>query len=288
MSHFRYSAALLVMGISLCLVLTPPFTAWLRNRPVEEKLGYVPSIKLLKPLSADQKELVAAGLVGKVLMYFGGIVGMQAQGRVIAEPLDLQGMSRIIHGAVKLDPYNMDAYYFAQAFLTWDARQYTLANNLLDYGMKHRTWDWYLPFFAGFNSAYFLKDFAKAAEYYKRAGDLSGQDLHRSLAGRYLQQSGQTELAIAYLSALEKGERNPAMKKQYQFRIRAFTEVRRIEKARDRFRLERGGDPTSVEELVRDGFLSPPPVDPYGGRFYFDPSGMVTSTSKFAFGTKGE
>ena len=277
------SGAILLLGFACYGLLILPFSTYMRNKPIEEKLGYVPSIKLLKPLSADQKELVGASLVMKVLMYFGGIAGKDQEGRILSEPPDLQGMSRILHGAVQLDPYNMDAYYFAQGFLTWDARQFQVANKLLEYGMQYRTWDWYLPFFAGFNSAYFLKDYAKAAAYYQRAGELSGSDLHKSLAGRYLQESGQTDLAIAYLSAMEKGERNPAMKKNYQLRMAAFKEVRRIELARDRFLQEKGAMPQSVEQLLQAGYLQPAPVDPYGGRFYLDPSGKVATTSKFAF-----
>jgi tetratricopeptide (TPR) repeat protein len=192
-------------------------------------------------------------------------------------------MSRLLHGAVKLDPYNMDAYYFSQGFLTWDVKQFKLANDLLDYGMKYRTWDWYLPFFAGFNSAYFLHDYKKAAEYYKRAGELSGSDLHKSLAGRYLHESGQTDLAIIYLSAIAKGERNPAMKKNYLLRLNAFKEVRRIEMARDHYRELRGTFPTSIDQLLAAGLLSPPPKDPYGGQFYLEQDGNVKTTSKFAF-----
>lgn len=274
---------LFVLGLVTYAILLLPFTAAMEGRPIEEKLGFVPSIKLMKPLSADQKELVAASLVMKVMMYFGGIVGKEQNERVISQPLDLLGMSRILHGVVKLDPYNLDAYYFAQAFLTWDAGQYKVANDLLDYGMKYRTWDWYLPFFAGFNSAYFLKDYTKAADYYRRAADLSGQDLFRSLAGRYMQESGQTDLAIAYLSSLEKSERNPAMKRNYQIRIRAFREVRRIEKGRDHYLADRGKLPSSVEEMALEGYLNPPPADPYGGRFVIEPTGKVTSTSNFAF-----
>lgn len=281
--RFSLSGTLLLIGLISYGLLITPFNSYMRNKPIEEKLGYVPSIKLLKPLSADQKELVGASLIMKVTMYFGGIIGKAQEGKVISEPPDLQGMSRLLHGAVQLDPYNMDAYYFAQGFLTWDAKQFKVANALLDYGMKYRTWDWYLPFFAGFNSAYFLKDYAKAAEYYKRAGELSGQDLHKSLAGRYMQESGQTDLAIVYLTAMEKGEKNQALKKNYQVRLSAFHEVRRIEAARDRFKVEHGGLPVSVEQLVQLGLLAPAPVDPYGGRFYLEPSGKVATTSKFAF-----
>lgn len=274
-----------VSAAFVCLVLYAlliiPFTSNLRNRPFVEKLGYVPSVTALKSVAADHKELVAASLVLKVSMYFGGLID-KAENQVVVPP-DYQTMSRMLHGATKLDPYNMDAYYFAQAFLTWDVKQYKLANDLLDYGMRYRTWDWYLPFFAGFNSAYFLKDYTAAARYYQRAGELSGSDLSKLLAGRYLRESGQTELAIAYLSAMERGEKNRALKQTFHTRLKAFREARRIELARERYREATGRAPLSVEQLHGEGYLDPPPVDPYGGHFYLEPDGRVATTSKFAF-----
>jgi hypothetical protein len=82
---------------------------------------------------------------------------------------------------------------------------------------------------------------------------------------------------------MEKGETNQAVKKNYQVRLAAFKEVRRIELARDRFRESRGGMPATVEQLISTGFLSPVPVDPYGGQFYLEPDAKVATTSKFAF-----
>jgi len=273
--------------LGYCLVLSP-FSVYMRSKPVIEKIGYVPSIKFFKSLSTDQKELTAASLVFKVLMYYGGLLTQAPAGQLFSQPPDLRGMSRLLHGAVQLDPYNMDAYYFAQSFLTWDARQYKLANDLLDYGMKYRTWDWQLPFFAGFNAAFFLKDATKAAAYYQTAGELSGQPLHRSLASRYLQESGQTELAVAYLSGMVKTAQNEAVKQTYLVRLNAFREVRRIELARDQFRAKHQKLPDSVEQLVQTGYLHPAPSDPYGGRFYLDPRGSVDTTSKFAFTSKSK
>ena len=282
------SAVLLLSGVlAYCMVISP-FTSYMSNKPIEEKLGFVPSIKLIKPLSADQKEFAGASLVMKVIMYYGGVMGNSLDGRSIKQTVDLQGMSRLLHGAVQLDPYNMDAYYFAQGFLTWDARQYKVANELLEYGMKYRTWDWQLPFFAAFNSAFFLKDYVKASEYYKLSGELSGEPLHKSLAGRYMQESGRTDLAIAYLTAMERGEKNPTMKKVYQVRLKAFREVRKIEVARDRFLYLGNALPISIDMLINSGLLAAPPVDPYGGKFYVEPDGKVATTSKFAFATKNK
>ncbi len=261
-------------------VLIGPFAEYMRQKPVVEKLGYVPRVEVFKAASADHQELSGALLVLKVLMYFGGLV--EKQQSTILIPADYPAMSRMIHGAVKLDPYNMDAYYFAQAILVWDVGKVAMANELLDYGMRYRTWDWYLPFFAGFNHAYFLKNSERAAYYYEKAGALSGSDLFRKLAGRYLQESGRTDLAIAYLSSMEKGEKNPAVKKSYRMRIRAFQEVRRIEIALARYRKAKAKLPDSLKTLIEDGYLSPPPVDPYGGKFFFTQDGKVSSSSKFA------
>jgi len=280
--------ALLCAGLLAYGLLIGPFTSYMRNRPVVEKLGFVPSIRLIRLFSADQKELLGSALVMKAMMYFGGILGKYQETRVISEPVDLQGMSRLLHGAVQLDPYNMDAYYFAQSFLTWDAGQYKVANDLLDYGMRFRSWDWYLPFFAGFNHAYFLKDYSKAAAYYQRAGELSNNPLFKNLAGRYLQEAGRTDLAIAYLSAMVQSEKNPVLKKEYQIRLKAFREVRRIEEARDRFLQQRGVLPRSILQLLQSGLLSPAPVDPYGGSFYLEPDGRVTSSSRFSFARAGK
>jgi len=271
-----------VICLILYMILIIPFTTYLKNKPFVEKLGYVPAVSVLKSIAADHKELVGASFVLKVQIYFGSLI--EKTENKFSVPPDYKSMSRLLHGTVKLDPYNMDAYYFAQSFLTWDVKQYQLANDLLDYGMTYRTWDWYLPFFAGFNSAYFSHDYKKAADYYKRAGDLSGNNLFKNLAGRYMQESGQTDLAIAYLSTMAKGERNPALKKTYLTRLSAFKEVRRIEIACDLFLKSRGVSPETIDQLSAAGFLSPAPVDPYGGQFILEPGGKVSTTSKFAFG----
>jgi len=275
-------AAYLLLLLLLYGAVLFPFTAYMKDKPFVEKMGYVPKGEVLKYVTADQKQLVASGLVMKVLMYFRSLVDRSIN--KVNVPVDYPAMSRTIHAAVKLDPYNMDAYYFAQAVLVWDVKQVALANELLEYGMKYRTWDFYLPFFAGFNYAYFLKDYEKAAKYYRMAGDLSGSELYINLAGRYMYESGQSDMAIDYLAAMEKSAGNDAVKKTLQTRLQALKEARRVEQARDRFRLEKGRLPASVDELLRSGCLAEPPVDPYGGIFYLQPDGKVESTSKFAFG----
>ncbi len=279
----RIPFSVMLTGLLLYLLTIGPFTSYMSNKPIEEKLGSVLSIKLLKPLSADQKELVGASLVFKVMMYYGGVLANAQVGRVISDGTDLQGMSRLLHGAAKLDPYNMDIYYLAQGFLTWDAHQFKVANDLLEYGMTYRDWDWQLPYFAAFNNAYFLKDYKAAAKYYQKAGELNGSDLHIALASRYLQEVGQTELAITYLTGMLKAEKNNSIKLSYETRLNAFYEVLRIENARNKYLKSFGALPASIKVLIEAGFLNSVPIDPYGGSFYLKQDGSVATTSKFAF-----
>ncbi len=272
---------LLLLFIGMYVVVMVPFVDYMSGRPFVEKLGYLPASDALKVLVADQKQTVGASLIMKVMMYFGGRVN--SGDMKVKTSVDYKGMSRTIHAALKLDPYNMDGYYFAQAILVWDVKQYRLANDLLEYGMEYRTWDWYLPFFAGFNYAFFLNDYPSAARMYMQAGDLSGEPLFKKLAGRYLQQSGQTEIAIAYLTTMEKGTRDKAVRESFRIRLSAFRQVLLIEKSRDKFIAEHGRLPSSVEELLASGYLKSIPADPYGGKFYLEPTGKVSTTSKFAF-----
>lgn len=275
-NHILSLMVLLLVYLAVLL----PLTGYMKNKPYAEKLGLLPRAEFLKAISADQKQLVASAIVGRVVVYFGSLVTKGEH--QVATPADYPAMSRAVHAALNLDPYNMDGYYFAQAILVWDVKQYKIANELLENGMKYRTWDWYLPFFAGFNYGYFLKDYQKAAQMYMKAGELSGNPLFKTLAGRYLQQSGQTEMAIAYLSAMEKGARDPGIRKSFQIRLQAFRAAHLIEQARDRYKAERGVLPGRVEDLVAAGYLKELPVDPYGGRFYLEPDGSVNTTSKFA------
>lgn len=282
MSSTKLTAGIMLLGIVLYAALIIPFTDYMTQKPVEEKLGYIPNLQVVRLLSAEQKELAAASLLMKVIMYFGGVVGKQAE-NVVTQPLEYREMDRVIQVALQLDPYNNDGYYFAQSVLVWDMKQYQAANDLLEYGMKYRTWDWYLPFSAGFNYAFFLKDYKKAAAMYMRAGEISGDPLYARLAGKYLQQSGQTGAAIAYLEMMAKEARDQAVRNFFLLRIKALKQVARIEKARDSYLADVKRLPLGVDELVSSGYLTKRPVDPYGGKFFLQPDGTVASTSKFVF-----
>lgn len=276
----------LVMALCLLvayLAILGPFSRAMHQKPYTVKLGLIPHPKILQLLFPDYQQLLGANILGRIILYYGTITDDVAAPGKLQLSADYPAMSRAVHAALRLDPYNMDGYYFGQAILVWDAGQYKLATDLLEYGMRYRTWDWQLPFFAGFDYAYFLKNKGAAAKMYLRAGELSGATLFQSLAGRYLQEAGETQMAIDYLQTLEKSARTPAVKQTLQVRIETFKAVLMLEQARDRYAGERGRLPENIDILLKEGYLETVPIDLYGGEFYLDENAQVRTTSKFAF-----
>lgn len=269
----------------LYIALLIPFSKYMSDRPVAVKVGYLPDAKVVKLLVADQRYLFAQYAVAKVLIYYGTLMDKLKQ-KVIITP-EHDEMFKILHTAAVLDPYNLDVYYFAQAIFAWETGRTSEVNELLDYGMRYRRWDYQLPFFAGFNSAYFLKDYASAASYMKIAAERSQNPLMISLASRYLYESGQSEFGIYFLDSMLKTTLNPSIKSMYELRIKALQTVIEIKKAVKHYVVKTGNQPTTLKQLQNAGMLEIIPQDPYGGEFYLDRDGTVRSTSKFALKDRG-
>ncbi len=274
---------ILVVMVVLYGALAPHYCNYLTKRPVVERVGYVPPAEIVKFTVADQHTFVSSALVIKVLTYFGGITQTKkdaSQGQQHAKP-EYREMYRILEASINLDPYNTDAYYFAQAIIAWDTGQILAVNRMLEHGMQYRTWDWYLPFFLGFNHAFFLKDLKKAAGYYQRAGELSGNDLFMRLAGRYLYDVGETEQAVLYLAAMVKTAKSQAVRQNLELRLKALRSVLQIELACRAFSLKHPALVASPELLQRYGYLTSVPQDPYGGQFTISSGCKVSSSSGF-------
>ena len=259
-------------------VLIVPFADLQKNRPVEVKLGYLPHAQILKITSGEHRQTTAALIVMRILFYYGTVLQqLQEQAGVRPEFLNL---FKTVQTVVDLDPYNMDSYYFAQAVFTWDVGRVREVNFLLDQGMRRRTWDPYLPFYIGFNYAYFLKDYPRAAAYMQQAAERSGNPLYARLAARYFYESEQASLGLAFLETMIRTAKDKSVRKGYELRRDALLAAQVLVGARDAYRAKHGRLPTSPAQLLAEGFLTALPKDPYGGTFYFDERGQVRTTSK--------
>lgn len=272
----------LLVAVVLALVYAAtviPFAGHMKTRPTEVRLGYVPDAEILKATMGEYRCLLSELTVIKVLFYFGSLVE-GSSGSLAAKP-SYGSMYRNLTQAIKLDPYNQDAYYFSQAIFTWDVGRAWEVNRMLEHGMKYRTWDYMLPFWAGFNSAYFLHDYPAAARYYQRAAEISGDPLFTKLAARYFHESGREDLGVLFLDVMTKGAKDEKIKKSYALRKQALVAAKTIRTAMEEYRGRFGMLPRSMDDLVASGVISSLPKDPYGGRFFIDKNGKVATTSKF-------
>jgi tetratricopeptide (TPR) repeat protein len=244
-------------------------------RPPQARLGYFPPASVIKALTADQYQFVSQVISLQCLFYFGTLVELRTQAP------DWWQIYRAVYTATRLDPYNMDAYYFAQAVLTWETGMLQQTIQLLEYGFAHRTWDWHLPFYISFDYAFFLKDYEKAGMYLAKAAELKPEvEWYATLAARYYYEGGSTALALAYLQEMIPAARNEAIKKRLVIRAKAFEKVLQIEQAIAAFKERFQAEPEDLERLVNAGLLERIPDDPYGGTFYLDEQGRVRTTSK--------
>jgi tetratricopeptide (TPR) repeat protein len=269
---------LLLLTFFLLLLGTyPPLTRVRDARPPEVRLGFFPPAPVVKALSADQYQFLSQVITLQSLFYFGSIVEERRQIH------DWSRVHQALYTATRLDPYNMDAYYFAQAVLTWDAKMPQQAIELLEYGFAHRTWDWYLPFFLSFDYAFFLKDYIKAADYMARAAELNPHAWFSTLAARYFYEGGETALALAYLKEMIDTARSEPLKRHMMIRAEALEKILHLEEAVLIYKKRYKQAPKKLDDLIRAGIVRQIPEDPYGGSFFLDEQGRVRTTSKLAF-----
>ena len=279
----RYFLSLVAL-IAIFAFYMPHFTKYMEKRPLYAKLGYVPHGKLFKAILGRFRWFEGEYYTFRAITYYGSKVKYIVKHNT--KSVEYYNLYTYIKTAVLLNPYNEDAYYFAQAAFSWDVGQVRAVNSILKYVYKYRPWDFQIPFFLGFNYAYFLHDYIKAAKYFKDAAKLSGSSLFANLAARYFYEGGRTQLGIAYLKFLIKNTRNKAYKKIYLTRLKALEALNYLQKGVDKYKKIYGKLPKSIDELLRRGIISYIPEDPYGGKFYIDKNGKVKTTSKLARGWK--
>ncbi len=223
------------------------------------------------------------GLASDVLflnsMVFIG-TSQQRKERPRVKEWEWQWWSKMLDTATDLDPYFFDPYFYANAFLPWDAKMVVEANHLLEKGSRYRDWDWMLPFFIGFNDFFFLQKDDEAAPYLMEASRRpGGQPMFASIAARLAFKENRTETAIFFLEETARRTNDESLKRVYETRIKALQSIAILEKGLSAYKKKFGRSPSDVRELVDRKILNTLPVDPYGGTYSITSDGQVRSTT---------
>jgi tetratricopeptide (TPR) repeat protein len=252
----------------------------IRARVVSETpASYVIPSRFSRILALGNQGLLSDFLFLKAATFFGGRTG---EGKAL-DKADWQYLIDSLEAITDLDPYFVDPYFLAEGLLAWDAGLPEEANKILEKGTRHRTSDWRLPFFIGFNHFYFLGNYGKAADYIMTASRLPGSpDYFPTLASRLAYYGGKSKTALLFLRQMLEESDNPLLKRRMEKRLLALGRAVTIEEALDRFKMQEGRMPGSLGELVTRGYLERLPDDPYGGNWGILKNGRVFSTSRFA------
>jgi hypothetical protein len=242
--------------------------------------GFVIPSPVLKITSLEFKGIVSDLLFINAMVFKGSTYERKEQPRM--KPEEWQWFDKTLNASTDLDPYFVDPYILANANMTWEGGMIRETNALLEKGTQYRDWDWMLPFFAGFNSFFFLHDNATAVEYLMTASRRPGPSEQLvSLAARLAYKDKKTENAILFLEAIEKKTEDERLKKEYETRIRALQARLILERSVSAYKEKFNRGPVSLQRMIEKGILKEIPRDPYGGKFSIGPDGEITCTSDY-------
>ena len=244
----------------------------------EESAIVLPS-PLLKITALEFDGLVSDFMFLDAIVFYGGTHNRTERPRV--KQWEWQWLDRTLSASTDLDPYFLDPYLFENAIFTWEAGMVRETNILLEKGCRHRAWDWMLPFYTGFNYFYFLQENEKAAEFLMEASRRpNANPMLGSIAAKLAFKEKKTETAIQFLEEMLLRTDDEPTKQRFKKRIEALRGILLLEQAMANYQQRYHVKPRSFEMLIAKGLIEKVPDDPYGGKFYIDPSGSVQSTTE--------
>jgi tetratricopeptide (TPR) repeat protein len=259
--YMMAAAVLLVSALGAIVTLTA--TDHIPKTTIVEQELYLRSPKVLRRLCLGYSGLLADIYWTRAVQYF-GIQHHVGTG-------DYRLLAPLLEATTELDPKLMPAYQFGANFLAPKppngAGLPGEALSLLHYGIEHNPDSWRLYYDLGFVYYTELKDYAKAADAFKRGAALPRtSDYMPILAARMAQH------AVEHLLALQVDE-----------------EVTQLEQVIGKYRAKTGHLPATMNDLDRAGFIHGTPLDPKGNPYQLTAGGdiRVKDPQTIYFITKG-
>ena len=269
-------ATLLATSVAVQLARDRDWTPYVPPNPIM----WLHSGKVADKVFLGYKNLVADVYWMRAVIYYGGkrrlSTAQQESGAAASANFDQ--LYNLLDLVTTLDPHFKIAYRFGAIFLadTYPAGpgRPDLAIALLQRGIERDSARWEYMHDIGFVYYWWVKDFNKAAEWFRRASQQPGAPVWLELlAGTTLAQGGNREGARLLWTQLLNSD-NDWLRSDAAWRLQQFDAMDTIAQLTPVFRrfVDRTGRfPQSWEELAQAEGLPRVPTDPTGVRFYFDP-----------------
>jgi hypothetical protein len=256
------------LGIPLLLAaaafLQRQIDAAARPEAVERQEVLLTSGPLLKKLSLGYDSLLADIYWTRAVQYFGSRIGDRNA--------DFDSLAPLLNITTALDPRLIVAYRFGAIFLSeprpLGAGRTDLAVELVKRGVAANPEEWRLYYDLGFLYYWRLKDYPDASAAYLAGSQIpQAPVVMKLMAARIAEKGGSIETSRLIFSGLYASTKDPAVRKALleQMRgLKAEEDELQLDQMMDAFRRRFGRNPSSVRELVADGFLAGVPLDPLG------------------------
>lgn len=242
--------------------------------PKIQRFMFLPQAHVLRVASLGYHGVAADFLWIQAIQAMGEKKVTEEAGRWIYRVLDI---------LTTLDPKFVRAYEAGGLALCTLVVLPEESNALLEKGMKYNPDVWQLPFYLGINYYFEFGDDAKAAEYVDRAARLPAAPAYLSgLAARLYVSAKAPQNAVELIASLYEQAADGEVRQVLEQRLKeAIVErdLQVLEEAIRRYRDRYSKQPGQLEDLVAQGVLNALPRDPFGGRYLYDPSIQVVSSS---------
>lgn len=188
-----------------------------------------------------------------------------------------------------LDPRHGYAYQTAGIVLS-AAGRLEESDAILEKGIARGPPYWTYPYYLAFNAWFYRGDMAAGARWAEVAARTPGASPNIShLAVSLASKSGTPEDAIEMLREIRPTVKDEATLSRIDEQMKLAVlerDAQALEREARRFEAERGRPIRSLEDLVREGYLTAIPEDPFGGRYRWHAvEGRVhSSANPFRFG----
>jgi tetratricopeptide (TPR) repeat protein len=273
----RQQLRILAAGTILIALLASvqiPLHRSVESRQTLRHLSYLPSGEYLRMASLGYREMVADILWLQTIQVMGERKISEEEGRWLYRAFDV---------ITTIDPTFVRAYEAGGLALCTLIVMPEESNRLLEKGMRYNPREWKLPFIMGINYYFELADDTRAAESMELASRLPGAPEYTArLAAKLYVKARSPQQAIDLLMKVYEETPDANVRQALEVRLKE-TIVERdlgvLEEAIGQFRRIHQRLPAQIDELVGPGFLSSLPIEPFGGRYLYEPStGKVRSS----------
>ena len=270
------------------VILSAVLSGWLGDRlrgesQFQEELSLPPNAAVLEHWSFGLAPAIAKGYWLQMLSNIGGwivdgnIQGQSSLSAIFTDPDHKRWLYQYLDGITRLAPDFEEPYLYAGVMFYWYGDDPALASEFLERGWDQGVKRWELPYYRGL-FAFRDHEMELASKWMQRAArHPEAPAIVPAVASNFSMRAGEVGASIAILEALlaTMDEDHPFYN-ALEVDLTTQYQIAELNTAVEAYREATGEQPYLLQQLVREGFLSPEEIVPaHPGEFMFSDARII-------------